>query len=172
MLQVNEVTARLDRLLAPDNQKILMHTLSSMDEAVTNFGNLPRQLEPALSSLQPLALESRKTLVSVNSMAENFSDLAKAMQGPNGTLARINTSLDQFNLTTGIIATSAGGLNEMTSSMNNDTLPRIGQLADDLGRSASGVDMTISNLGENPQSLIAGEPRIPPGPGEKGYRRE
>ncbi len=172
MLQVNEISVRLNKLLAPENQNILMHTVASMDETITRLGRLPGILEPTLASLPPFIADTRKTLGSVNGMAQNFDALATRLQGSGGALERINSSLDHLDVTAGVIATSASGLDAMTSSMNNDTLPRMSHLADELGHTARGIDLAIENLGENPQSLIAGETKIQPGPGEQGYRRE
>lgn len=172
MLQMDEIAGRLNRLLAPENQNILTHTLASLDVAATRLGNLPQKLEPTLDSLPPLVGDARKTLESFNGMAQDYSRLAVRMEGQGGALERLNTSLDRFDATTGAIATSAAGLEAMTTTINGDTLPRIGRLADEWGRSAHAVDKAVENLGENPQSLIVGEPKILPGPGEPGYRRE
>lgn len=171
MLQVDQIAHRLNTLLDPENQKLLTHALTSLDTAAVKLGNIPQQLEPTLASLPQAVGDARKTLASFDRMAQDYSALAEHIQGQNGALDRINASLDHFNATASLVGSSVSRLDTMISTVNNDTLPRVGHLADTLGHSAQVVDKAVEGLGENPQSLIVGEPRIPPGPGEAGYRR-
>jgi len=170
MMQMDEIANRLNLLLAPENQKLLTRTLNSMDEAATRFGSLPPKLEPTLASLPGMVSDTRKTLASFDGMAQNYNHLADRIQAQGGALERLNTSLERFDAAAGTIASSAAGLDAMATTMNNDTLPRLGRLTDQLARSAHTVDQAVEGLAENPQSLIVGEPRIPPGPGERGYK--
>lgn len=170
MLQMDEIANRLNLLLAPENQKLLTRTLNSMDEAATRFGSLPSKLEPTLASLPGMVGDTRRTLASFDGMAQNYNHLATRIQAQDGALERLNASLERFDAAAGSIAASASGLDAMATTMNNDTLPRIGRLTDELARSAHTVDQAVEGLAENPQSLIVGEPRILPGPGEQGYK--
>lgn len=171
MLQVETIATRLNALLAPENQRQLTHALTSLDEATTRLGSIPQQLEPTLAGLPHLVDDSRKALATFDSTAQDFSSVAKRLQREGGAIERLESSLDRFDAAAGSLSTTTAGLDSMTATMNNETLPRIGRLAEEWGRSARTLDRTAETLGENPQSLIVGEPKIQPGPGEQGYKR-
>jgi len=51
----------------------------------------------------------------------------------------------------------------------NDTLPRFNGLLEDVQRSSRGLDRLITEIDEQPRSLIFGKNPPPPGPGERGF---
>jgi len=51
----------------------------------------------------------------------------------------------------------------------NDTLPRFNGLLEDVQRSSRGLDRLITDLDEQPHSLLFGRNPPPPGPGEPGF---
>ncbi len=53
----------------------------------------------------------------------------------------------------------------------NDTLPRFNGLLKDVQRSSRGLDRLITELNEQPHSLLFGKNPPPPGPGEPGFSK-
>jgi phospholipid/cholesterol/gamma-HCH transport system substrate-binding protein len=66
----------------------------------------------------------------------------------------------------------AAGLENVGSaarSFNDETLPRVNALVEQLNRDTRALDRVLSTLGDNPQSLLFGAQRGKPGPGEPGF---
>jgi len=53
--------------------------------------------------------------------------------------------------------------------MLTETLPRLNLLADDLQRTARGIERALNGIDEQPHSLIFGRNPAVPGPGEPGF---
>ncbi len=57
----------------------------------------------------------------------------------------------------------------LSESMLNESLPRLSVLLDDLQRSSRGLERLLSDVNEQPQSIVFGRNPAPPGPGEPGF---
>lgn len=169
IVQLDTSLRRLSQLLDPSNQKILMHTLSSLDDTTSRIGSLALKLEPTLDGLPQIVSDAHKTLGSFDGMARDFSGLVAHIQAPDGALERFNASLTRFDLATGAVQESAQAVGKTTTIFTTDTLPRLNQLAEEGAKAVNAVDRAVDALSGNPQSLIFGEAKIAPGPGEEDY---
>ncbi|HEX7985097.1 MAG TPA: MlaD family protein [Duganella sp.] len=157
--QTEEVTKRLNTLLSPENQKIMLAAFADVSETANKYRDLPGKLEPTIAKLPALATEVQKTLVSVNALATDVNRLTTGLQAPDGPIARISGTVDRVGLS---VESVAGGL-------ELDTLPQVNTLADDTRSSMRALRKTMNKINDRPQSLIFGSPGTPPGPGEEGF---
>ena len=169
MVQLDEITRRANELLGPENQRMVRQTLQNLDATAAVLGRLGPRLEPTLDQLPGMVVEGRNALVSVNGMAGNFSRMASdydavanRLQQDGGLLDRMRGSLDQLDR-------AAEGVRSVTEQVNGDVLPQVGQLVEESARGVRAVGQAADRLSEQPQSLLIGDPKIPPGPGESGY---
>ena len=154
--QLDDTVKLLNQLLAPENKKILMQTVSSIDTAATRLGQVGPELAPTLDRLPHVLDSAQKSIVTINTLAADSDKLALRLQEKNGPLDRITNSVDEIGAT--------------AASVNGSTLPRVDDLADDARRSARALTHTANVLGSRPQSVLFGTAgSIPPGPGESGF---
>lgn len=156
--QAQEVTRRLNDMLAPANQQAILNAFDKAGKAAAAVEAIPRQLQPTLARLPALTDQAQQTLSSVNALAQNASTLSvsldkmtRTLQAPNGTLAQLGNAAEQMG--------------SMASKLEYETLP----LAGDMRSSLRALNRTLDNLNERPQSVLFGMPRVAPGPGEPGF---
>jgi phospholipid/cholesterol/gamma-HCH transport system substrate-binding protein len=89
---------------------------------------------------------------------------------------RLNVLADKLGELTLSLAGTAEGASRLARSgeaasrrLLGSTLPRVDAAIHELERAARSVDALARQLREQPQSLIQGRSRPPPGPGEEGY---
>jgi phospholipid/cholesterol/gamma-HCH transport system substrate-binding protein len=169
MAQMNEIAARINTLVSPENQRLLTQSLVNLDATVTRFGQLAPKLEPTLDRLPGVMNDTQRALVSFNGMASDFSrvagsydSIASRVQGKGGMLEKVDGSLARFDRT-------AGSLDGLAEHVANETVPQVDQFVQSSSRSIRALGRVADDLSDHPQSLLFGDPRIPPGPGEPGY---
>ena len=143
--QTEEVTKRLNTLLSPENQKIMLAAFADVSETANKYRDLPGKLEPTIAKLPALATDVNR--------------LTTGLQAPDGPIARVSGTVDRIGLS---VESVAGGL-------ELDTLPQVNSLADDTRSSMRALRKTMNKIHDRPQSLIFGAPGTPPGPGEEGF---
>ena len=174
LVQVEEVTKRLNTLLDPSNQKILAETLISLGTAAKDVDKITASLQPALAHLPNVALQTQKTLQAVSATSDEFARLAARLQERGGAIERVSASLEQL-ATTGnrlgdtLATTTLPRLNALVDHLAVSTLPRVNTMVDSTANGVRSVCRVVEKFGEQPQSLIFGQGAIAPGPGERGY---
>lgn len=162
--QVEQVTTRLSRVLNEENQKRLSSALVSLDGAAGSAKQLAERLEQsAAKRLDPALDQATVTLKSVD----------RASQDVAATAADFGRTARRLNEKDGPIDRLADGtqaLSHAADSFNTATLPRINQMTEDASRAVRRLGRTVSNIGDNPQSLIYGTGSVEPGPGEPGFK--
>ncbi len=158
LTQTEELTRRLNDMLAPDNQKMILSTFETVSNAASKLEQLPQQLQPTLDKLPALTDQATRTLASLDKLAQdagalsrNMNALATSLQGPDGTVTRLTTTIDQVGAVAHRIETEA--------------LP----LAHDARSTLRALNRTIDTFREQPQSLLFGVRGRAPGPGEDGF---
>jgi phospholipid/cholesterol/gamma-HCH transport system substrate-binding protein len=158
LTQLDQVSQRLNQLVAPDNQKVLIGTLDALGQAA---GSLPPLVQDARGVLKGLNEVTRSVAASgeeVKQTATEFRGLAQAVQQPGAVL-------DQ--LTQGAAALATAG--QTLQAVQSDTLPRLNRSIDDAGQAARTLDRLVNTLSDNPRALIFGHAPAKPGPGEPGF---
>lgn len=167
LTQLEEVSGRVNQLLAPSNQKKLMDTIGSLGQAATSIGQLSQHADQA--NLPALAQDATVTLKSlrdtsdrlgrsgdaVGASADAFKDMSDRMNEPGGTLDKIAQGTDAL-LVTG-------------QTLNATLVPRLNRTADDTARTVRHIGRAVEAVKDNPQSLILGNGVAMPGPGEPGF---
>ncbi|MCU6435663.1 MlaD family protein [Undibacterium sp. Jales W-56] len=157
--QTEELTARINTLLDPDHQKAVTSAIENIGKAAAAWQMVPDRLSPTLDKLPALAEQTQSTLAAVKALSgdasklsNNLNQFATSMQAADGPLAKLNNSVEQIS-----------------TSVSQDTLPKINAVTSDARSSLRAINRTTDALNERPQSLLFGNPAIPPGPGESGF---
>ena len=166
LAKAEEITERLDTMLSPDNQKIILGAFDKVGKTADAYAELPKQLEPTLAKLPALTSKVERSLASIDelsgsatSMTRSFTKLSEDLQAPNGAIARLNTTVDRVG----------GSLEAVTNDLELQTLPHLVTMADEAKTSLRAVRRTANSLTDRPQSLLFGAPDGAPGPGEPGF---
>jgi phospholipid/cholesterol/gamma-HCH transport system substrate-binding protein len=164
--KTEEITTRIDNLMSPENQRTIVTAFDNIGKAAEAYGKLPEQLAPTLARLPELAAKADRSLASINDFsssaaktAHSFDQLATSLQGPDGTIARLNATVDRVG----------ASLEGVTSDLELQTLPHVVALTDEARTSLRAVKRTANSLSDRPQSLLFGAPGAEPGPGEDGF---
>lgn len=177
MSQLEETTRRLNALLAPEQQKVLLDAVRNIGQAAGNVNQLSlhldqllqTQLGPDRLSVPQLAQDLSITLKALQATSADASRTAQEGSKAASELARVAQRLNQSG---GSLDKLNEGVNAMTltgKTLNASTLPRVAKSADDVARAARRVEQTATSLNENPQVLLYGAGAVPPGPGEPGF---
>jgi phospholipid/cholesterol/gamma-HCH transport system substrate-binding protein len=148
----NQVAKQVSVLLNDDNQKQLIGTLRNLDHATARFASLATAIEPTVKALPSLINDTGMTLKRADSLLASIHQRLDSFE-------RAANSAEQF----GISGTA------LSDSMMTETVPRLNVLLDDVQRSSRGLERLLSEVNEQPQSLIFGRSALPPGPGEPGF---
>ncbi len=157
--QTQEVTVRLNALLSPGNQKVILGAFSDVSETAQRYRDLSDKLEPTVAKLPALAEQAQSTLNSFNALATDATGLTKKLQAPGGPIERVSNTVERVGLS----------LEAVTSGVELDALPHVISLSDETRSSMRALKSTMNKLNDRPQSIIFGAPGTPPGPGEAGF---
>ncbi len=148
----NEVAKRVDTLLSDENQKQLVSTLRNLDQASGKVVALANEIGPTLKKLPAVADDTSVVLKRADTLLANLNDRVDAFE-------RAAKSADQ-------LGRSGAAL---SNALATESLPRLNVLLDDLQRTSRGLERLLTEVNDQPQSLIFGRRPLPPGPGEPGF---
>jgi phospholipid/cholesterol/gamma-HCH transport system substrate-binding protein len=164
-----EVADRINRLLADDNQKVLIGTLARIDAASAKAAKLADSLEPGVAAIPPLLADTR---AAVNDARAAVND-ARAAVGRAGEMVVAMTALaaklEERSAALAQVGDNATDVGAAARALHDETLPRLNALADELRREARVLDRVLTGLADQPHSLVFGPPPRRPGPGEAGF---
>ena len=164
--KTEEITTRLDQLVGPENQKIMIGAFENIGKTAEAYAAIPKQLEPTLKRLPELTAKAEQSMASLNElsgsatrMTKNFDQLATSLQAPDGPITRLSATIDRVG----------GSLEGVTSGLELETLPHVVSMTDEARTSLRAVKRTANSLSDRPQGLLFGNASAPPGPGEPGF---
>ena len=149
--QTEQLTRRINTMLNPDNQKMILTAFQNVGRAADELEAIPRQLQPTLAKLPAVADQTSKALVSINALTKNLDTLSATLQKPNGTLDQLTSTIDQVGL--------------VANKIELQVLPLAGEARSGIRT----LNRTIDNIRDQPQSLLFGARPGEPGPGEAGF---
>ena len=156
--QTEEMTLRLNRLMTPENQAVMLGAFDNVSKAATAIEAIPRELSPTLAKLPALTNQADRTLASINTLSRdvstlsnNINGLTTRLQAPDGTLNRISGAADQ--------------LSSAALKIEQNAIP----LASDARTTLRSVNRTLETVNNRPQSILFGTGTLLPGPGEAGF---
>lgn len=158
--QTEELSKRLNALLDQDNRASLANTVKQIGKTAAAWEALPAKLDPVLTSLPQTINQARESALAFKQFSENakntssnLNQLITNLQGENGSIARVSKNLEQ-----------------VSQSLQYETLPAMNSLILDAGGALRGINRSTENFNDRPQSLLFGPKPIPPGPGEPGFK--
>lgn len=153
--QASEAAERLNALLSEDNQKAINVAVTQLGEASTSLNRIAKGLEPTVASLPALTSDTSQTVKALKSASDEVRNAALRLNAKGGPLDK---------MTEGGAALTAG-----IETFSAATLPKLGEVADETARTMRQLRRTVNAVDDNPQSLIFGNGRPIPGPGEPGF---
>ena len=150
-----EIATRVNTLLNEDNQKAVRRALAGLEQAALRTASLAEKLEPGAAGVPGLVGDARGAIAKADRLIGNLNSLT----------AKIDERVEALNR----VAKSVEDVGDTARAVNDETLPRLNALVEDLHKETRALDRLISSLGEHPQSIVFGAPPGKPGPGEKGF---
>jgi len=111
-----------------------------------------------------------RTLDGIEQASRKTAALAERLEPAAARVDKLMSKLEERVGVIDHIASSADEVGSAARSVNDDTLPRLNALIEQLNRDTRALDRVLSSVEENPQSFVFGAPRGKPGPGEPGFR--
>ena len=170
-----ELLAQLEVLLKNSSQftaaanRVLTNVdIQRLNNTIANLEKASEKALPAISSATNM-LNNANKMVSEKNQVQLAQTLESAQQAFDATRPLINElslTAKKFHNTANQIETSAS---QLTYTLDNETLPQLHTLTENMNRSVIHFNQLIDVLEDNPQSIIFGKPNPPPGPGEAGF---
>jgi phospholipid/cholesterol/gamma-HCH transport system substrate-binding protein len=175
--QLEESSRRVNQLLAPDNQKVLMGAVGSLGQAADSVRRLSvnadklldAQLGPQRVNIPQLVQEASATLKVMQVTSDQVGSSADEAKESASAFKRVTERMGEPGGTLDKLAQGVDALTATGQTLNSGTLPRLNRTVDEAARAARQVGKTVSAVSENPQSLIYGNGPVLPGPGEPGF---
>lgn len=157
-----EIADKIKRVLDDENQGRVRRTLANMEEVTQRASTVARKLEPSLEAMpgliaeaKGLAHDARVSVKKADLLIGNANGLALKLDERVDTLVRAVARVEEVGIT--------------ARAVNEETMPRMNVLIDDVSKETRTLGRVIHTLGEQPQSFVFGTPPGAPGPGEPGF---
>jgi len=157
-----EIAARVNALLDEDNQKAVRRALVGLEKATLKTAALAdrtvalaEKLEPGVAGVPGLVGDARGAIGNANQLIGKLNGLASKIEERVEALNRVAKSVEEVGST--------------ARAVNDETLPRLNALVEDLHKETRALDRLITSIGDQPQSIVFGAPPGRPGPGERGF---
>jgi phospholipid/cholesterol/gamma-HCH transport system substrate-binding protein len=164
-----EIAERIKRLLDEENQGHLRRTLSGMEEVTQRASLAAKKLEPSLEAMPGLIAEAKGLAGDARGSLKKVELLVGSV---NGLALKLDKSVDTLVQAVAGVDASVKEVGDTARAVNDETVPRVNVLVDDLSRETHAMGRVVYNLGEQPQSIVFGTPPGRPGPGEPGFTGE
>jgi phospholipid/cholesterol/gamma-HCH transport system substrate-binding protein len=171
LMQAEQTTQRLNQLLAPENQKLLMQALGRIGDAAGGVDQLTRRLDATVTQRLDPALAA--ALPALQDTSRAMKGMDKAAEEVTASAAEMRRTAERLNVNDGPIDRLAEGAQataHAADSFNTATLPRVNRVTEEASRAARQLSRAANAISDNPQSLLFGHGDVPPGPGEPGFR--
>lgn len=175
LTQIDEASQRVNQLLAPQNQKVMMDAIGHMGQAAAHIGQLAQRADKVLAAqgtglnLPQLAHDASATLKTLQTSSERLGQTADAMRKSAEEFKAVSVRMNEPGGTLDKIARGSDALAATGQSLNAALVPRLNRTADEAARTVRQVNRTVEGLNDNPQALILGRGVATPGPGEPGF---
>jgi len=168
--QVEQVTAKANRLLDAANQQRVATALDNIAKAAADISALSTNMNSTLTAQfgpQRVDIPSlvKRTDSALASLRETSEEARNTMREIGNTARRLNEKDGPMDR----LAAGTEALSHAADAFNTATLPRINKVSEDTSRAVRQLSRTVNSINDNPQSLIFGTGRIEPGPGEEGF---
>jgi phospholipid/cholesterol/gamma-HCH transport system substrate-binding protein len=159
LADTREVMKRVNVLLNDENQAQIRRTLQNIELASSQLSNVAKAMEPAARNSDALVADARATFRSADKLLAELSTTTRELTKRLDALERVAASAEK----------AGDAVTSLVENVRDESLPRINALAEDLTRTSRSVERFVSDVKEQPQSLIFGRKAASPGPGEPGF---
>lgn len=161
--KVSEVATRVNTLLGDPNQQRIANALEGIGKTADSTTQLVRRLDQTVATRLDPALDQaasalkgvQQTAAQVGRTVDAFGVTAQRLNAQNGPVDRLSEGVDS--------------LSAAADQFGRSTLPRINRATEEVTRTVKSINRTANTLSDKPQSLIYGEGKPRPGPGEPGF---
>lgn len=175
--QLETTAQRVNALLAPANQQVLVRSVQQVGEAAAAMAQLAQQTQglmaptsDALATQLPRVVQdSSATLAALRQATEKLGASADAVRLSADEYRRVAQRLSERGGALEQLQHSAQALQQTTRVLQGSVLPRVGKGVEEGTRAARQLGAAAQTVGEQPQSLLWGKPAPAPGPGESGF---
>jgi len=157
--EFGHVARRLNALLDEKNQEQLMRTLAGVETVAGRVVALARDIQPVARNVTALTADARQVLQRADTLLANLNSLTQQLAQRVDTLDRVAKSAEQIG----------GSAQSVSSAALAESLPRINHLLEELARNSRNLDRLLTEVNDQPASLLFGRPLAAPGPGEPGF---
>lgn len=144
-----DTTSKLPAALGEAHQLGERLNLLLDDANRRELASLLANLNRFSAQLPALGEQSTATLASARQLADELRQLSQGLRA--------------------VLAQAGPAVGQASARLNQDTLPRLDQLASQAEHTAQALDGLIDSHTRRPQQLLLGAPMDPPGPGEAGF---
>ena len=175
MGQAGEIGQRVNQLLAPQNQQVMVETVAHIGQAAASFSQLARRADKVLAEksdeldLKQLSHDVSTTLKTMQASTERLGQTADAMRKSAEEFRAVAVRMNEPGGTLDKIARGSEALATTNQNANAALLPRLNRTAEETARTVRQVNRAVENISDNPQSLLLGRGAATPGPGEAGF---
>ena len=159
LADTREVMKRVNVLLNDENQAQIRRTLQNIELASSQLSNVAKAMEPAARNSDALVADARATFSNADKLLAELSTTTRELTKRLDSLERVAVSAEK----------AGEAVTSLVENVRDESLPRINALAEDLTRTSRSVERLVSDVKEQPQSLIFGRKAAAPGPGEPGF---
>lgn len=162
LLRASTAMDQVNKLLADDNQKVLLATLNNLQGVSAKVGQLADEVKPAAGAIAGAANEARRTMAGIGPVLKGAEDTLQSVGKLSTELTRRLDVVDRA-------AASLDQVGRAAASFEAQTLPRVNTLVEDADRGARTLERVADRLGEEPTAVLFGPQPGRPGPGEAGF---
>ncbi|MBI4290153.1 MAG: MCE family protein [Betaproteobacteria bacterium] len=159
---LGEIADKANSILGEDNQQAVKRSLAGLEKATLRVATIAEKMEPGIAAVPALIGDARGALGDARSALGNANRLMTSL---DGLALKIDERVETLNR----VIKSVEEVGVAARSVNDETVPRVNALVEELHRETKAVDRLINALGEQPQSIVFGAPLGSPGPGEPGF---
>ena len=159
--QASDLLDRLNKIASESNQ-------SRIENMLVNFEKASAQLEPALRAIPEVTERAKKFLD-----ADNQASLRRSLANIEQATGSVGPVVEDSRKVLANMRQLSEKLDKLSSELSveitDGTLPKVNQLVEQLGQDTQDFHRLMLQIEREPQSLVFGRQRQPPGPGEPGF---
>jgi len=161
-----------DELARIEVRPSFMDTVTaSGEELIQNANKVAARVQALLSdeNTQQLVSTLRSMDKASSRVASLATELEPVVKDAGIALKRADTLMASFDRRLDSFERAAKGADQLSETLVNESLPRLNVLLEDLQRNSRSLERLLSDLDEQPSSIVFGKSPQPPGPGEPGF---
>jgi phospholipid/cholesterol/gamma-HCH transport system substrate-binding protein len=161
-----------DELARIEVRPSFMDTVTaSGEELIQNANKVAGRVQALLSdeNTQQLLSTLRSMDKASSRVASLATELEPVVKDAGIALKRADTLMASFDRRLDSFERAAKGADQLSETLVNESLPRLNVLLEDLQRNSRSLERLLSDLDEQPSSIVFGKSPQPPGPGEPGF---